>query len=66
MFLIELLLTFAGWEEVSVTLSQADESFGQNGGWDQGATGGEMSTSDGGKTWRFATLDVPATNVPPS
>ncbi|KAI6756043.1 hypothetical protein HG530_011779 [Fusarium avenaceum] len=54
------------WEEVSVTLSQADESFGQNGGWDQGATGGEMSTSDGGKTWRFTTLDVPATNVPPS
>ncbi|SPJ72607.1 uncharacterized protein FTOL_02336 [Fusarium torulosum] len=54
------------WEDVSITLSKADESFGQNSGWEQGATGGKMSTSDGGKTWRFTTLDVPATIVPPS
>nr|CEG03735.1 unnamed protein product [Fusarium acuminatum CS5907] len=43
---------------------QADESFGHNGGWKQGATGGEMSTSDGGKTWKFTTLEIPATDVP--
>ncbi|PCD25904.1 hypothetical protein AU210_012338 [Fusarium oxysporum f. sp. radicis-cucumerinum] len=54
------------WEDVSITLSQADESFGHNGGWEQGATGGEMSTSDGGKTWKFTTLEISATDVPRS
>ncbi|KAM0219193.1 hypothetical protein ACHAQD_006719 [Fusarium lateritium] len=44
------------WEDISITLSKADKSFGQTTGWEQGATGGEMSTSDGGKTWKFATL----------
>ncbi|EXA41657.1 hypothetical protein FOPG_16314 [Fusarium oxysporum f. sp. conglutinans race 2 54008] len=52
------------WENVSVTLSKADPSFGQTGSWAQGATGGKMSTSDGGKTWKFTTLRVPATRVP--
>lgn len=52
-----------GWEDVSITLSQADESFGHTGSWEQGATGGEMSTSDGGKTWNFTTLKVPDTDV---
>ncbi|KAH6898071.1 hypothetical protein B0T10DRAFT_555408 [Thelonectria olida] len=51
------------WEDVSITLSKADPSFGHTGGWEQGATGGEMSTSDGGKTWQFSTLNVPATDV---
>nr|CEG05283.1 unnamed protein product [Fusarium clavum] len=37
--------------------------FGQTGGWDQGATGGDMSTPDGGKTWEFTTLQIPATDV---
>ncbi|KAJ4016302.1 hypothetical protein NW752_003425 [Fusarium irregulare] len=51
------------WEDVSITLSKADSSFGRTeGGWEHGATGGEMSTSDGGKTWKFTTLKVPATN----
>jgi hypothetical protein len=53
-----------GWENVSVTLSKADPSFGQTGSWAQGATGGQMSTPDGGKTWKFTTLRVPATRVP--
>ncbi|KAM0547276.1 hypothetical protein ACHAPJ_010411 [Fusarium lateritium] len=51
------------WEDVSITLSKADESFGHTGGWEQGATGGEMSTSDGGKTWQFTALEIPATDV---
>ncbi|KAF4981514.1 hypothetical protein FZEAL_2699 [Fusarium zealandicum] len=51
------------WEDVSITLSSADSSFGQTGGWEQGTTGGEMSTSDGGKTWKFTTLEIPATDV---
>ncbi|KAJ3541120.1 hypothetical protein NM208_g4750 [Fusarium decemcellulare] len=50
------------WEDVSITLSRADSSFGHTGGWEHGATGGEMSTSDGGKTWKFTTIKVPATN----
>ncbi|KAH7184176.1 hypothetical protein BKA60DRAFT_474752 [Fusarium oxysporum] len=51
------------WEDVSIVLSTADASFGQTGGWDQGATGGDMSTPDGGKTWEFTTLEIPATDV---
>ncbi|KAF5577123.1 hypothetical protein FPCIR_12237 [Fusarium pseudocircinatum] len=51
------------WEDVSIVLSTADASFGQTGGWDQGATGGDMSTPDGGKTWEFTTLQIPATDV---
>ncbi|KAI8650266.1 hypothetical protein NCS57_01359700 [Fusarium keratoplasticum] len=50
------------WEDISITLSQADSTFGRSGGWQYGATGGKMSTPDGGKTWRFTTLKVPATN----
>lgn len=41
-------------------LSQADESFGHTGGWEHGATGGEMSSPDNGKTWNFSTLNIPA------
>ncbi|KAL5589229.1 hypothetical protein FOBRF1_015757 [Fusarium oxysporum] len=51
------------WEDVSIVLSTADASFGQTGGWDQGATGGDMSTPDGGKSWEFTTLEIPATDV---
>ncbi|QPC57820.1 hypothetical protein HYE67_000051 [Fusarium culmorum] len=53
-------------EDVGIALSQPDESFGHNGGWEQGSTGGEMSTSDGGKTWKFTTFEIPATDVPRS
>ncbi|OHF04194.1 hypothetical protein CORC01_00533 [Colletotrichum orchidophilum] len=48
------------WEDISIVLSQADKSFGHTGGWKYGATGGEMSSPDGGKTWNFSTLNVPA------
>ncbi|KAK1708772.1 hypothetical protein BDP67DRAFT_410310 [Colletotrichum lupini] len=48
------------WEDVSIVLTQADESFGHTGGWDHGATGGDMSSPDGGKTWNFSTLNIPA------
>ncbi|CAG9989156.1 unnamed protein product [Clonostachys byssicola] len=51
------------WEDVTITLSQADSSFGHTGNWDQGATGGEMSTSDGGKTWKLTSLKIPAINA---
>ncbi|KXH62769.1 hypothetical protein CNYM01_02527 [Colletotrichum nymphaeae SA-01] len=48
------------WEDVSIVLSQADESFGHSGDWEHGATGGEMSSPDNGKTWNFSTLNIPA------
>ncbi|KAL1883992.1 hypothetical protein Daus18300_000101 [Diaporthe australafricana] len=48
------------WEDVSVVLSQADQSFGHTGSWDFGATGGAMLTSDSGKTWNFTTISVPS------
>lgn len=54
---------YTGWEDVSIVLSTADESFGHTGSWEQGATGGKMSTSDGGKTWNFTTIEVPDTAV---
>ncbi|KAI0814105.1 hypothetical protein GGR55DRAFT_701833 [Xylaria sp. FL0064] len=49
------------WEGVSIVLSSTNPSFKHSGSWDYGATGGEMSTSDGGKTWTFTTLNIPAT-----
>ncbi|KAF6802850.1 hypothetical protein CSOJ01_11322 [Colletotrichum sojae] len=48
------------WEDVSIVLSQADKSFGHTGSWEHGATGGAMSSPDGGKTWKIATLNIPA------
>ncbi|KAF2236412.1 hypothetical protein EV356DRAFT_70386 [Viridothelium virens] len=47
------------WQDVSIVLSQADMSFKHTGAWASGATGGVMSTPDGGKTWNFTTLYVP-------
>ncbi|KAH9235777.1 hypothetical protein K456DRAFT_1831997 [Colletotrichum gloeosporioides 23] len=48
------------WKDVSIVLSEADKSFGHSGSWEHGATGGAMTTSDGGKTWNIATLNIPA------
>ncbi|PSK37248.1 hypothetical protein B9Z65_1990 [Elsinoe australis] len=48
------------WQDVSIVLNQPDMSFKHNGAWAFGATGGAMSTPDGGKTWNFTTLNVPA------
>ncbi|KAF9700077.1 hypothetical protein EKO04_001315 [Ascochyta lentis] len=48
------------WEDISVTLNEADQTFKSTGAWEHGATGGAMSTADGGKTWNFSKLDVPA------
>lgn len=49
-----------GWENISVVLNQADQSFKHAGLWEHGATGGVMSTMDSGKTWEFSKLNVPA------
>ncbi|KAJ0107731.1 hypothetical protein J7T55_010338 [Diaporthe amygdali] len=48
------------WEDVSVVLSEADESFKHSGSWAHGATGGAMTSPDGGKTWNFSTINIPA------
>ncbi|KAK3898999.1 hypothetical protein C8A05DRAFT_46824 [Staphylotrichum tortipilum] len=49
------------WESVSITLAKPDPSFAHKGIWAYGATGGVMSTADGGKTWNLTTLYVPET-----
>ncbi|KEZ43666.1 hypothetical protein SAPIO_CDS4276 [Scedosporium apiospermum] len=49
------------WEDIFITLNQPDERFLYRGSWEHEATGGEMSTPDGGKTWNFTTLFVPET-----
>ncbi len=49
------------WEDISVTLAKADQSFGHASSWAYNASGGKMSTADGGKTWNFTTLYVPET-----
>ncbi|KAF3006548.1 hypothetical protein E8E13_006020 [Curvularia kusanoi] len=48
------------WENISVTLNQPDQSFKHTGSWEHGASGGAMSTTDNGKTWKFSKLNVPA------
>jgi hypothetical protein len=48
------------WENISVTLNQADQSFKHTGAWEYDATGGAMSTADNGKTWTFGKLNIPA------
>ncbi|KAI0533091.1 hypothetical protein GGR58DRAFT_487964 [Xylaria digitata] len=49
------------WENISIILSTANPNFKHNGSWNFGASGGEMTTADGGKTWTFTTLSVPPT-----
>ncbi|OTB01885.1 hypothetical protein M426DRAFT_14039 [Hypoxylon sp. CI-4A] len=51
------------WEDISTTLSEADPNFKHSGAWEYKATGGEMSTADGGKTWNFTTLHIPDTPI---
>lgn len=52
---------FIGWEDISVVLVKPDQNFAQSKGWAYNATGGEMSSADGGKTWNFTTLHIPET-----
>lgn len=47
------------WTSISIVLDTADLSFKHHGPWGYNATGGEMSTEDGGKTWNIAKLHVP-------
>ncbi|KAH7378691.1 hypothetical protein BKA66DRAFT_587806 [Pyrenochaeta sp. MPI-SDFR-AT-0127] len=49
------------WENISITLNKADQSFGHSGNWEYNATGGKMSTADNGKTWKFTKLSIPDT-----
>ena len=51
------------WEDVSIVLNKADQSFLHSGNWQYSATGGKMSTPDSGKTWNFTTLSIPDTPV---
>ncbi|KAI9155671.1 hypothetical protein HJFPF1_08260 [Paramyrothecium foliicola] len=51
------------WEDISIVLNKADQSFLHSGNWEFGATGGEMSTTDNGKTWNFTTLNIPNTPI---
>jgi hypothetical protein len=54
---------FAAWEDVSIVLNKADPGFTHNGDWEFGATGGEMSTTDNGKTWNFTTINIPEVSL---
>ncbi|KAI0487021.1 hypothetical protein F4859DRAFT_324513 [Xylaria cf. heliscus] len=51
------------WEDVSIILSSPNPNWKHTGSWNYGATGGEMTTSDGGKTWTFTTLNIPTSNA---
>ena len=62
-FQSDMLLCTAEWEDISIVLNEADPTFGQDRGWEFGATGGEMSTADQGRTWNFTTLEVPETAI---
>ncbi|KAK6206910.1 hypothetical protein QIS74_13398 [Colletotrichum tabaci] len=47
------------WKDVSVVLNKADKDFGRSKVLNFGATGGDMTTTDSGKTWKFETIKVP-------
>ncbi|KAI1148313.1 hypothetical protein F4825DRAFT_454610 [Nemania diffusa] len=49
------------WEAISIILSAPNLKFGHFGSWKFGATGGNMTTADGGKTWTLSPLNVPVT-----
>ncbi|KAK5660033.1 hypothetical protein OQA88_13501 [Cercophora sp. LCS_1] len=52
------------WEDMSIVLSKADQTFGKTTDWLYNAVGGKMSTPDAGKTWNFTRLSVPETKFP--
>ncbi|KAI0867113.1 hypothetical protein F4860DRAFT_499683 [Xylaria cubensis] len=51
------------WKNVSVILSSINLNWKHIGSWNFGATGGEMTTSDSGKTWVFTTLNIPTSSA---
>ncbi|KAI0195226.1 hypothetical protein EV127DRAFT_508762 [Xylaria flabelliformis] len=51
------------WENMSVILSSPNPNWKHTGSWNFGATGGEMTTSDSGKTWVFTTLNIPTSSA---
>ncbi|KAI0554752.1 hypothetical protein F4679DRAFT_579093 [Xylaria curta] len=51
------------WENVSVILGTPNPKWKHTGSWNFGATGGEMTTSDGGKTWVLTTLNIPTSSA---
>lgn len=46
------------WINTTITLNTADPNYDQTMGKAQGVTG-EMSTSDGGITWKVTDIDIP-------
>ncbi|TQN64326.1 hypothetical protein CSHISOI_11096 [Colletotrichum shisoi] len=48
------------WKDVYVVLNKADKDFGRSKVLNFGATGGDMASSDSGKSWKFETIKVPA------
>jgi hypothetical protein len=59
----DIFILTTEWEDISIVLNEADPTFGQYQGWEFGATGGEMTTADQGRTWNFTTLEVPETAI---
>ncbi|KAI1815131.1 hypothetical protein GGS20DRAFT_584824 [Poronia punctata] len=51
------------WEDISITLNKANPAFDRGWNWSHGATGGKMSSPDGGRTWSLSTLHVPTTPI---
>lgn len=50
---------FAAWSDTKIILNSAYANYVDTRYLIDGATGGEMTTSDGGKTWNIATFDIP-------
>ena len=46
------------WIDTTITLDKADPNFARTMGKSPGVTG-EMSTSDGGKTWTITDIEIP-------
>lgn len=55
-----ILTEYSEWVDTKIILDTADPNYIQTFGKGEGVTGGEMTTSDGGKTWVISDVNIPS------
>ncbi|KAI1057496.1 hypothetical protein LB505_010449 [Fusarium chuoi] len=55
-----VLTNTSEWVDTKIILDTADPNYIQTFGKGEGVTGGEMTTSDGGKTWVISDVNIPS------
>ncbi|CAH0054631.1 unnamed protein product [Clonostachys solani] len=59
LFISANVFVFTGWSGTTIILNTADPNYSQTLGRSSGVTGGDLSTSDGGKTWTATKITIP-------